>query len=219
MKKTSTLPDFKELCIPEQNHIADHISLEFFFFFVCSFIGFLWEVLLMYVSEGKYINRGFFYGPWLPVYGVGGVLYHLLLGKLRTSNHSYSSSYYRLRFLQKMIKKLCRLLLVFFLAMLLGAGVELFIGWFVDTFWGLRYWDYSDYPFDFHGYICLVSALGFGAAGVIWVCFLSNFIAKLWLNLPIKKRRNLNTILFLLFVFDCAAALIFPNTGTGITFP
>lgn len=173
----------------------------------------------MYISEGKYINRGFFYGPWLPVYGLGGVLFHLLLGKLGASDHFYSGSYYRLSFLQKMIKKLYRFLLVFLLAMLLGSGVELVIGWFVDTFWGLRYWDYSDYAFDFHGYICLGSSLGFGAAGVIWICFLSGFIARLWLKLSAKKRRNLNTILFLLFVFDCAAALIFPNTGNGITFP
>lgn len=173
----------------------------------------------MYISDGKYINRGFFYGPWLPVYGVGSVLFHLLLGRFGSSSHSYCFSYHRLTFMEKAMKKIGRLLIVFLLAMLLGSGVELIVGWFIDTFWGLRYWDYSDYPLDFHGYICLGSTLGFGIAGVIWVCFLSDFVAKQWLKLSIKKRRNLNTILFLLFAFDCAAALIFPNMGNGITFP
>jgi len=32
-------------------------------------------------------------------------------------------------------------------------------------------------------------------------------------------RLGLNTLLLLLFAADCAAALIFPNRGAGITFP
>ena len=27
------------------------------------------------------------------------------------------------------------------------------IGWFLDLFWNLRYWDYSGYFLDFRGYI------------------------------------------------------------------
>lgn len=219
MRKDNTLPDFSKLCPPEQNHIADCISLEIFFFFVCSFIGFLWEVLLMYISEGTYINRGFFYGPWLPVYGIGGMLFHLLLGKIGTLMPAPHHSFYRPTPSENFFRKLSKIFITFLLAMLLGSSVELIIGWFIDTFWGLRYWNYSDYPLDFHGYICAGSALVFGVAGVIWICFLSGFFSKLWFYFPAKKRRNLNTILILLFVFDCAAALIFPNTGTGITFP
>ena len=42
-----------------------------FFFFVTSVGGFLWEVLIFFVKDGRFRNRGFLYGPWLPVYGAG----------------------------------------------------------------------------------------------------------------------------------------------------
>ena len=43
-------------------------------FFTFSGIGWLWEVLLHLVMDGMFINRGVLTGPWLPIYGTGGVL-------------------------------------------------------------------------------------------------------------------------------------------------
>ena len=108
---------------------------------------------------------------------------------------------------------------VFFLSAGIGTGLELLIGWFLDTFWDLRYWDYSGYPLHFHGYICLYAAVGFGIAGVLWICVLEAPLTRLWKRLSPKVRLGLNTLLLLLFAADCAAALIFPNRGAGITFP
>lgn len=204
MKKRSHLPDFAELCPPEQNHIANIISLEIFFFFLCSIAGFLWEVLLMYYLTGSYVNRGFFYGPWLPIYGTGGVLFHIL---------------FKERSRRKQKPLLLRFLRVFVLTALLGAVLEFTLGWFLETFWGLHYWDYTTYPFQFHGYICLFSALGFGFAGALWICVFSSFFRRLWFCISTKKRRNLNAFLLLLFALDCVISLITPNSGHGITFP
>lgn len=194
MKKKSNLPDFQELCAPEQNHIAKFISQQIFFFFLCAVGGFFWEVLFMYVKSGHFANRGFLYGPWLPIYGVGAVLFYLLL------------------------KEKTHPLKVFLFSMLIGTGLELLIGWFLDIVWNLRYWDYSSYRFHYKGYICLWSALGFGIAGVLWICILSKLAARLWSHLSLKTQRSLNALLILLFLLDCAAALIFPNTGHNITF-
>ena len=48
-------------------------------FFVISFIGWLWEVGLHLVTDGAFVNRGTMFGPWLPIYGTGGVGAILLL--------------------------------------------------------------------------------------------------------------------------------------------
>lgn len=216
MKKKSRLPDFAELCPPEQNHIANIISLEIFFFFLCSIAGFLWEVLLMYRLSWSYVNRGFFYGPWLPVYGVGGVLFHLLLGERHRHTQTSSRINFRLR---KRTPFWLRFLETFVLTALLGTVLEFALGWFLDAFWNLHYWDYTSYPFQFQGYICLFSSLGFGIAGALWICIFSSFFSRLWFRFSAKNRRNLNALLLLLFAFDCAASLIIPNTGRGITFP
>ena len=53
-------------------------------FFTFSGIGWLWEVGLHLVVDGMFFNRGFMAGPWLPIYGTGGVLILVLLKKWRS---------------------------------------------------------------------------------------------------------------------------------------
>lgn len=222
MKKIDHLPDFYELCPPEQNHTALFISQQIFFFFLGAIGGFLWEVLLILAKDGEFANRGFLYGPWLPIYGIGAVLFYLLLGDRKmlyttptaTSSLTFSTAAPACR---KRAKK--HPIRIFFLSMLIGTGLELLIGWFLNLVWNLRYWDYSSYPLNYNGYICIWSAAGFGIAGAFWICFLSGFSTRLWLRLSSKIRGNLNTLLVLIFLFDCAASLIFPNTGPNVTFP
>ena len=52
-------------------------------FFALSFLGWIWEVLLFLVTEHAFINRGVYRGPYLPIYGAGGLLLCILLGSLR----------------------------------------------------------------------------------------------------------------------------------------
>ena len=52
-------------------------------FFVLSISGWVWEVVLHFLRYGELINRGVLHGPWLPIYGSGGILILLLLNKLR----------------------------------------------------------------------------------------------------------------------------------------
>ena len=78
----------KEKGIPgavETIHYMRHYSVWslIMMFFVFSFIGWLWEVSLHLVEDGAFVNRGVLHGPWLPIYGSGGVLILILLQKLR----------------------------------------------------------------------------------------------------------------------------------------
>ena len=54
----------------------------FMFFFAFSMIGWIWEVSLHLFSDGRFVNRGMLFGPWLPIYGTGGVLALLLFHRL-----------------------------------------------------------------------------------------------------------------------------------------
>lgn len=196
MDKHIHQPNFKSLLETEHNSRQEHISLFIIYFFTASISGFLWEILLFFIKEGHFRNRGFLYGPWLPVYGTGAVLMYLLFSKLE----------------HQPIK-------AFLSSLLLGTSLELMIGWMLDHFWELRYWNYSGSFLNLHGYICLISALGIGIAGALWICLFSGLLKKFWFHIPVKIRHAIINILILLFIWDCAAALIFPNTGRGITFP
>ena len=211
MKRHSNLPDFSQLCAPEQNPIQDIVSLLIHFFFLGSFCGFLWEILIFLVKDGTFRNRGFFYGPWLPVYGIGAVIFYCLFHHSEKNISARSTPSFLLKIKYHSIT-------IFVKTALLGTVLELVIGWFLDTFFDLRYWNYNSYPFNLHGYICLLSAVGFGVAGMLWICVFSEIFRKLWFSLAPGFRHSFNSVLILLFLTDCAAALIFPNTGHGITF-
>lgn len=213
MKKQNSLPDFTQLCEPAQNYIAEIVSLFIFFFFTASFIGYVWEVLIFLIKEGVFRNRGFLYGPWLPVYGIGAVLFYVLLAPYPFSCPDIppASSF-------RHPDKKKHPITVFFLSALTGSGLELVIGWFLDVFWHMRYWDYSGSFLQFGGYVCLASAVGFGIAGVLWICIFSGLFKKIWFRLPLAFRKKYNTVLIFIFTVDCAAALIFPNAGKNITF-
>lgn len=77
MKKHDRLPDFSKLCAPEQTPISFFLSQQIYFFFLGSIGGFLWEVAIFLYRDKTFANRGFLYGPWLPVYGIGAVLFYL----------------------------------------------------------------------------------------------------------------------------------------------
>ena len=171
------------------------VTHSIFLFFLASFLGFLWEVVIFLIKEHTFYNRGFLYGPWLPIYGIGAVLFFLLLRKIEQ-----------------------RPFLVFLLSGLIGAILEYGIGWFLNHFFHLRYWDYSNYFCNWNGYICFWSVLGFCVAGVLWVCVISHFALYFYEKMPASWQRRLLQLLILAFLIDCIAALLVPNQGNGITF-
>ncbi len=165
-------------------------------FLLPAFLGYLWEVFSCFFYYGNLSNRGFTYGPWLTVYGLGGLLFSLLLWRKRHK------------------KIFC-----FFVCFLAGTLLELLGGLLLHYFFQLRYWDYSGWPLDFFGYISLYSSLGFGLAGMLWVCFLCPKFILLWTHPKrnAKRRTALAVLLYQLFLIDFIFSLFHPNQGSGIT--
>ena len=72
-------------------HYAERLRLDYgrkytirtlvLLFFAFSLVGWVWEVALHIVQAGVFVNRGTLFGPWLPIYGTGGVAVLILLKK------------------------------------------------------------------------------------------------------------------------------------------
>ena len=166
-----------------------------FLFAVASVIGYIWEVALTYIRTGIFCNRGFLYGPWLPIYGVGALCLLLLL--YRFANQP---------------------IIVFFLSGVIGSFIELITGLALDIYWNMCYWDYSGLKFDLAGYISLVSFLGFCIIGTLWVCILVPLLHRVWDSIPGLARRASVFLFCIVFLTDYIYSLFYPNSGTGITF-
>ena len=49
------------------------ITTYIIYFFVLSAAGYVYETIAMTIWGGKWDNRGFFYGPLIPIYGAGAL--------------------------------------------------------------------------------------------------------------------------------------------------
>ena len=163
-------------------------------FFIFSGMGWIWEVILHIIENGMIINRGVRAGPWLPIYGAGGILILLLLKKWRRQPFH-----------------------LFGMIMLLCGTIEYFTSVMLEMLFGVRWWDYSDMLFQLRGRVCLegLTIFGFGGLFIVYAAapFLDNRIQKL----SAQKRRILCMLLLLLFTGDLLYSFLNPNMGFGIT--
>lgn len=101
-------------------------------FYVYGFIGWIVEVVYYGVTEEKFINRGFLNGPHCPVYGIG---FYGVIWFFRRFIHNFP--------------------MLFFGSAFIATFVELIAGVVLYKLFHMRWWDYSEYKYNFHGFICL----------------------------------------------------------------
>lgn len=140
------------------------------FFILYSFLGWVTEVVFHAVVVGKILNRGFLNGPVCPVYGFG------MISVLAVSNAAEESGILVLRSDETNVVSI---LIVFLGGMVLATSVELIAGWLLDVCFHMRWWDYSDKPFNFHGYICLSFSVMWGVGITLIVYVLHPMIEKM----------------------------------------
>lgn len=162
-------------------------------FLAFSAAGWLWEVGLHLLMDGQLVNRGTMLGPWLPIYGVGGLLSVLLLE----------------RFAAKPV-------LVFASGALLSTVIEFAAGKYLLAVYGLRWWDYSGYPLNVDGLISLPTALVFGLGCCAAVCLAAPLLLAMFQRVPREAFGLLCALLIALFALDFCASTLHPNTGQGV---
>ena len=133
-------------------------------FYIYCFMGWIWESCYVSAHERKWVNRGFLHGPYVPIYGFGAII--VLLSTLRVQDN------YVLTFIFGMI----------------GASIlEYVTGACMEELFKVRYWDYSDKPFNLNGHICLPVSLGWGIFSLVMVNIMnkpfSSFVAQLPYNI------------------------------------
>lgn len=162
-------------------------------FFLLSFAGWLWETILYLVMDHVLVNAGVYRGPYLPIYGTGGILLWFALQKL-----------YR------------RPVLTFFLSMGICTAFEYAGSVFLERIYGMRWWDYSDRFLNLDGRICLLAAVCFGLFGMLQNCFLLPVYMRIYHKLSVKRRWLLCAVFLLIFVLDITYCAVNPNINPRV---
>ncbi|MCQ4638266.1 putative ABC transporter permease [Anaerovorax odorimutans] len=125
-------------------------------FLAFSVIGWICEELFCRTIDGYWENRGFLYGPYLPIYGIGAVVICMLFRRFRD-----------------------RPVTLFVLAGLFCSLLEYITGWAMESIWGRTWWDYSEAFLNIQGRVCLRGALLFAAAGILLIYLIEPAAKKL----------------------------------------
>ena len=165
-------------------------------FFAFSVAGWLWEVGLHLVLEGGLVNRGTMLGPWLPIYGAGGVLAVLLLRRFSD-----------------------RPLLTFALGTALCTVIEYGTGKYLLAVYGLRWWDYSMYPLNIDGLVSPLTSLLFGLGCCAAVYWAGPALADRFARLTRRQAHALCAALLVLFALDFLWSAVHPNPDAGAAAP
>lgn len=154
------------------------MSKLFVWFMLYSFIGWTYETTLYSVKNKKFVDSGMMYGCYCPIYGLGALAGIYLLSGVKSGAA------------------------LFFCSMLACCVLEYTASWLIEKLYGARWWDYSDWPMNINGRICLFAGMAFGFMSVLLVKSLHPAVAALTLMLPQRLLDIMAAALFLAFAVD-----------------
>lgn len=131
------------------------LSLCFLYFIVYSVLGWCMETVYCSVLEKRLVPRGFLHGPLCPIYGVGALMMILWFQPLMKNP-----------FLFYAVSTVCM------------SAWEYFVGWLLETATHMKYWDYSGYPLNLHGRICLWVCLAWGLLSFLVLYFIHPYVVS-----------------------------------------
>ncbi|HBI53111.1 MAG TPA: hypothetical protein DDX72_10095 [Ruminococcaceae bacterium] len=130
-------------------------QLLFMFFVFCN-IGWIQESTIESLYHRRPINRGFLKGPYIPIYGIGGMTMLILCTPF--SNNGFA---------------------VYFVGLVSCTLLEYLVGWLMESMFHKQFWDYSMLRFTYKNRISLLSSLFWGLLSLFMVYVLYGIMDNL----------------------------------------
>ena len=130
-------------------------------FFIYSLIGWIVELITYGLENKRITDRGFLIGPYLPIYGTGGILMTLLLQKYANDP-----------------------LVVILIGAIVCSALEYITSFLMEKLFKARWWDYSHMKFNINGRVCLLYAILFGLGGYVVIAFINPFLFSVFDSIP-----------------------------------
>lgn len=150
-----------------------------FFFYLYCFFGWCFESTYVSLKSRKLVNRGFMRGPFLPLYGSGAIMMLVVSAPFQDN------------------------LLLTYIAGVIGAtALEYVTGVMMEALFKVRYWDYSNQPFNYKGHICLSSSVAWGFLTILMTRVIHRPIEQFVLAIPMRTLACVTGIMTVYIVAD-----------------
>ena len=159
------------------------LAIWFLIFIVYSIAGWLLEITVGLLQKHRFVNRGFLIGPICPIYGTGALLITFCLSPLHNP------------------------IVIFLASVLICATLEYSISVIMEKLFHVRWWDYSDRPFNLNGRICLEALIVFGIGGTLVTLIFSPALYHVLSTLPDVALYTLALIFVVALLVDALLSL------------
>ena len=164
-----------------KNKLREELTILFWIFIIGSIAGFIFEITVVFFQKGHFeLRQGLIYGPFIPVYGIGAILYYVVLNKIKLKNK----------------------LQIFLITMLLGGLTEYLCSFMQEKLFGTISWDYSYLPFNIQGRTSLLHCIYWGIGGILYVTYIEPLIEKMREKINKNIIRIITIILAIFMIFD-----------------
>lgn len=154
------------------------------YFIIYSIAGYIIETIFGLLTKGILESRkGFLYGPFCPIYGVGAVIMILGLQCFKKNNYT-----------------------LFLGGFLVGSTLEYIISYLGEIILKVNWWDYSNYFLNLNGRICFTFSLFWGLLALYLIRYfnpiIDNLINKIKSKIPIKYLKTLVIVVTVFLAID-----------------
>ena len=163
-------------------------------FLLGSFLAWLMQGAFLINATGAVIKFGVLFGPWMPMFGVIGILSLMLFTKARKNP-----------------------VITFILTALLAGTVEFLTASFLAKNYDRRWWNYTNYYMNLDGKTCLQTMIAIGLICMLFFYILAPLFDQ-WLSRKNPKIVLIAAlVLFAVFVVDAVLSYAAPNTAAGFS--
>lgn len=165
----------------EKKKLVKELAVIFWIFIIGSIVGYIVEMIVVLFQKGYFESRqGLIYGPFTPVYGIGGVVYYLVFKLIKTKNK----------------------LSVFIISMILGGITEYMVSYIQEKVFGTISWDYSQLLFDINGRTSLLHCTYWGIAGILYIVYVEPLMEKIKIQIRKRSFKVITVLLLIFMIFD-----------------
>jgi uncharacterized membrane protein len=158
----------------------------FLFFASSSFLGWILESGYRTIKEQHWVNSGFLFGPFVPIYGLGAMTVFVL----------------------SLAFKDCPWFVYWPVLMISPTVIEFSVSFMLEKIFGMRLWDYSKERFNLYGRVCLLSSSIWALLVVASVYALNPILVKKISAISIENRFFLFGALLMYFSLDLSSSIM-----------
>lgn len=140
---------------------------EYAFLFLCyGIIGWIWEIFYAFTENKRFVNRGFLRSPFIPIYAFSGITIMPSIQWIVERTEIESLQHIAI--------------VAVIVASVIATLWEYAVSYAMESAFGTRWWDYSDYKYHLNGRIALFSSLLWGIFGMLAYLFLQPGLIRLY---------------------------------------